>query len=272
VRRSERSGSPSGIVTLTTDFGDRDGYVGALKGVILSRFASARIVDLAHGIGACDVSAANEVLARAAPYFPARSVHLAVVDPGVGTARRGLALLVGEQLFVGPDNGIFTGVLDTAGGALSAHSLENAGLWLESVSPVFHGRDVFAPVAAHLASGGALREVGPVVEPATLVRLRAPEPIEEADELRGEVVYVDRFGNLVTNLRVSEDARPASVEVAGRVLPLSRTYGDVAPGALVALVGSSGRIEIARNAGSAAAALERGAGLVVILRAPRESA
>ncbi|MFI5317324.1 MAG: S-adenosyl-l-methionine hydroxide adenosyltransferase family protein, partial [Myxococcota bacterium] len=183
-----------------------------------------------------------------------------------------LALLAGEQLFVGPDNGIFTGVLAEAGGAVSAHALENPALWRESVSPVFHGRDVFAPVAAHLASGGELREVGPAVEPRTLVRLRTPEPIAEADALRGEVVHVDRFGNLVTNLQAAGDARPASVEVAGRVLPLSRTYGDVAPGALVALVGSSGRIEIARNGGSAAASLERGVGLVVILRAPRESA
>ncbi|MFI5317868.1 MAG: SAM-dependent chlorinase/fluorinase, partial [Myxococcota bacterium] len=129
MKRARRSGPPLGIVTLTTDFGDADGYVGALKGAILARFAAARIIDLAHGIAPRDLAAASEALARAAPYFPARSVHVAVVDPGVGTARRGLALLAGEQLFVGPDNGIFTGVLAEAGGAVSAHALENPALW-----------------------------------------------------------------------------------------------------------------------------------------------
>lgn len=271
MKRSRRIGSPSGIVTLTTDFGSADGYVGAMKGVILARFEPARIVDLAHDLAAGDVAGASDVLARAAPYFPPRTVHVGVVDPGVGTARRGLALLVEDQLYVGPDNGIFSGVLELGGDA-SVFALENWGLWREPVSPVFHGRDIFAPVAAHLASGGDLREVGPAVEPAALVRLRTPEPIEEADDLRGEVVHVDRFGNLVTNLRLPEDARPASVELAGRTLAVSRTYGDVAPGELVALVGSSGRLEIAVNGGSAAARLEGRVGLVVTLRAPRESA
>lgn len=271
MRRRERSGARSGIVTLTSDFGTADGYVGALKGVILSAFADARLVDLAHDLAPGDVAAASELLARAAPFFPKGTTHLAVVDPGVGTARRALALLAGEELFVGPDNGIFTGVLEACGSA-ACFALENWGLWRESVSPVFHGRDVFAPVAAYLAKGGDLREVGPAVDPESLVRLASPAPTASPEGLCGEVVHVDRFGNLVTNLRPPGDGAAASLEVAGERLALSRTYGDAAPGALVAVVGSSGRIEIAVNGASAAARLAAGRGLVVVLRAPRESA
>jgi len=271
VKRARRVGSPSGIVTLTTDFGSADGYLGAVKGVILARFRKAELVDLAHDLAPGDIRAGSEVLARAAPLFPPRSVHLAVVDPGVGTARRGLALLHGGQLFVGPDNGLFTGVLEQPGAPL-VWALENWGLWREEVSPVFHGRDVFGPVAAHLASGGDPREVGPAVEPGSLVRLATPAPVPEGDALRGEVVHVDRFGNLITNLTAPQGLGAATVELAERRLPLSRTYGDGAPGALVAVVGSSGRIEIAANGGSAAAVLGARAGLVVLLRAPRESA
>ncbi|HXX48783.1 MAG TPA: SAM-dependent chlorinase/fluorinase [Myxococcota bacterium] len=271
MKRARRVGSPSGIVTLTTDFGGSDGYVGAVKGVILARFRKAQLVDLAHDLAPGDVRAASDVLARATPLFPPRSVHLAVVDPGVGTARRGLALLHGGQLYVGPDNGIFAGVLAQPGAPL-VWALENWGLWRDAVSPVFHGRDVFGPVAAHLAGGGDPRDVGPAVEPASLARLELAVAVSRGDALEGEVVHVDRFGNLITNLTAPEAAGAASVELAGRRLPLSRTYGDAAPGALVALVGSSGKIEIAANGASAAAALGAGAGLVVILRAPRESA
>jgi S-adenosylmethionine hydrolase len=262
--------TPPGIVTLTTDFGTADGYAGALKGAVLARLPSARLVDLSHDLAPGDVAAASHLLARAAPLFPPGTVHVAVVDPGVGTARRGLALRAGGQLFVGPDNGIFAGVLEALGEPPVVHALESRSLWRAPVSPVFHGRDVFAPVAAHLAGGGELAQVGPALAPGDLVRLAAPVPSPVAGGMRGEVVHVDRFGNLVTNLCASEGAE-ASVEVAGRRLPLSRTYADVAPGALVAVVGSSGRVEIALRDGSAAAHLERGAGLVVTLRPPRES-
>jgi S-adenosyl-L-methionine hydrolase (adenosine-forming) len=265
----KRPGSPSGIVTLTTDFGSADGYVGAVKGVVLARFRGAQLVDLAHELAPGDVRAAADVLARAAPLFPPRTVHLAVVDPGVGSARRGLALLHRDQLYVGPDNGIFDGVL-AAGESPAVRALENWGLFRETVSPVFHGRDVFAPIAAYLAGGGDLREVGPAVAPESLVRLGLPEAEGDARERRGCVVHVDRFGTLVTNLAAPDGA--ASVEVAGRSLPLARTYTDVASGALVALVGSSGKVEIAANGSSAAALLGAAPGLVVILRAPRESA
>ena len=263
--------TPSGIVTLTTDFGTADGYAGAVKGAILARLPSARLVDLSHELAPGDVAGASHLLARAAPYFPQGTVHLAVVDPGVGTARRGLALRAGGQIFVGPDNGIFGAVLEALAETPVLHALENRSLWRSPVSPVFHGRDVFGPVAAHLAGGGELSAVGPSLAPGGLVRLPAPAPSPVAGGLRGEVVHVDRFGNLVTNLCAPGAGAPASVEIAGRALPLSRTYADVAPGALVAVIGSSGRVEIALRDGSAAAHLGTGAGLVVILRAPRES-
>jgi hypothetical protein len=260
----------SGIVTLTSDFGTRDGYVGALKAAVLSRFGQARLVDLAHELEPGDIAAASRALAQAAPRFPPGTVHLAVVDPGVGSERRGLALALGEQLYVGPDNGLFSGVLDGAS-SVEAHQLANAALFAAPVSPTFHGRDVFGPVAGYLAAGGALVEVGPAVA-GDLVRLAARVPTRQAGALEGVVVHVDRFGNLVTNLPESAAARGVSLEVAGQSLALSRSYADAAPGGLVAVVGSTGQIEIAVRGGSALSRLGRGVGLVVILRAPRESA
>jgi hypothetical protein len=267
--------SAAPIVTLLTDFGARDGYVGAMKGVILSRCPDARVVDLAHDLAPGDVAGAAFALAASAPHFPPGTVHVAVVDPGVGTARRGLALELGAQRFVGPDNGIFGIALADAGAtaALRLHALENAALWHAPVSPVFHGRDVFGPVAAHLASGGALADVGPALARDALVRLAASEPTWSGGALRGEVVHVDRFGNLVTNLRLAaHDAAAGSIALDGRALRFVRTYGDAAPGELVALVGSTGRIELAVNGGSAAQRTGAGVGRVVVFRAPREPA
>ena len=262
------------IVTLLTDFGSRDGYVGAMKGVILSRCPDATLVDLAHEIAPGDVAGAGFALAAAAPHFPPGTVHVAVVDPGVGTARRGLALALGGQLFVGPDNGIFGVALDDAPDApLEARSLENATLWRAPVSAVFHGRDVFAPVAAHLASGGALEAVGPALARDALVRLAASEPEGSGGALRGRIVHVDRFGNLLTNVRLAPGAAArGAVEIAGRTLAVVATYGDAPSGALVALVGSTGRLEIAVNGGSAAGVLGASVGGVLLFRAPREPA
>jgi S-adenosylmethionine hydrolase len=246
-----------------------------MKGVILSRCPDAHVVDLAHDILPGDVAGAAFALAAAAPHFPPGAVHVAVVDPGVGTARRGLALELGGQRFVGPDNGIFGLLLADAVATPvpRAHALENAALWRAPVSPVFHGRDVFAPVAAHLAAGGALAEVGPALALDALVRLEASEPTWSAWALRGEVVHVDRFGNLVTNLRLAPDAAAAgSIELGGRALRFVRTYAEAPPRALVALVGSTGRIELAVNGGSAAERTGAGVGRVVVFRAPREPA
>jgi S-adenosylmethionine hydrolase len=264
--------TPSGIVTLLSDFGTRDGYVGALKGVILARFPAARVVDLAHELAPGDVAAASAVLGQSAPLFPPGTVHLAIVDPGVGTSRRGLAIGVGGAAhYVGPHSGIFSAVLlDRAGRGSRARERR---LWRGRSRRSSTAETCSRPCGAP-RERGSLADVGPALAPESLVRLPAREPVPEPDGLRGEVVHVDRFGNLITNLRAPgpESAGAATLLVADRELALARTYGDAAPGELLAVVGSSGRIEIAVNGGSAADALSSSVGSVVILRAPRESA
>ncbi len=255
--------SAARLVALLSDFGERDGYAGALRGAVLAACPDARLVDLSHEIPPGDIARGARVLAQAAVPFPAGSVFCAVVDPGVGTARRALAVSIDGRLHVAPDNGLLGGVLDGAR-EVRAHALENPVLWRTPPSPVFHGRDVFGPVAGYLAGGGELAAVGPAVEPGELVRLDAPLPRRVGDGWQGEVVAVDRFGNLITNLHVAAGQR-ARVEIAGRALPLGRTYADVEPGALLALVGSGGCLEIACNRGRVADVLGEGAceGLLV---------
>jgi S-adenosylmethionine hydrolase len=256
-------------ITLLTDFGLRDGYVAAVKGVLLSRCPEARLVDVSHEIRPGAIATAAFVLGQAAPYFPAGTVHLAVVDPGVGSARRAIACEVGDQRFVAPDNGLLSRVLDA--GPLRVHELREPELWRDEVSAVFHGRDLFGPVAAHLAAGGALERVGPPVDAATLVRLAWPEPTARDRELVARIVHVDRFGNLVTSLRLEGEASPACVvELAGRTIPVRRTYADVASGELLALRGSSGLLEVAANCASAAELLGVGPGDVVTWRRPAQ--
>ncbi len=255
------------ICTLLTDFGEHDGYLGAMKGRLLRLAPGVVLVDLTHQIPPGAIEVGCFVLGQAAPEFPEGTVHLAVVDPGVGSVRRGVAVEIDGQRYVAPDNGLLSAVL---GAARETRVHVIGPRWLEApgVSPVFHGRDVFAPVAAHLAAGGEAAAVGPPAEPASLVRLTLPRPQSGGDALRGEVVHVDRFGNLVTNLAVAPSWAGARVELAdGRVLPFARTYADVAPGTLLALRGSSGLLEIAQRDGSAARALGAGRGLVVLLRA-----
>jgi S-adenosylmethionine hydrolase len=253
------------VVTLLSDFGTRDGYVGAVKGVLLSRCPGATLVDVTHEIPPGDVAAGAFVLGQAAPYFPAGSVHLAVVDPGVGSERRALACAIGDQLYVAPDNGLLTRVLEAEASVL-AREISHPALRLSSVSDVFHGRDLFAPAAAHLASGAPLAAVGPELPSASLVRSAWPKPSLESDGGGGQVVYVDRFGNLVTNLPLDPEVPQGVATVAGCDVSIRRTYSEVAPGSLVALRGSSGLLEIARNRGSAAEALGVGPGDVVTWR------
>lgn len=257
----------SRVVTLLSDFGTRDGYVAAVKGVLLARCPGATLVDVTHEIPPGDVVAAAFVLAQAAPYFPPGSVHLAVVDPGVGSERRAIACKVAEQLYVAPDNGILTLVLDGQASAL-VHQIDHPALRLPSLSQVFHGRDLFAPAAAHLASGAPLAGVGPKLANESLARTAWPEPSLGPAGGEGRVVYVDRFGNLVTNLPVGPEAPRGVASVAGCDVPIHRSYSDVAPGSLVALCGSSGLLEVARNRGSAAEALGVGPGDVVTWRRP----
>lgn len=251
-------------VALLSDFGWSDGYVGAMKGAVLAACPRARLVDLTHEIAPGDVRAAARVLAQAAATFPPGTVFLSVVDPGVGSARRGIAAELDGQLHVAPDNGLLGGVLGSAM-QVRAVSLERRERWRAGPSDVFHGRDVFGPVAGFLAGGGELAELGPAIDPASLVRLDTPRPRRSGDAWLGEVVAVDRFGNLLTNLPAEPGAR-GQVEVGGVRLELARSYSQVPEGELVALVGSGGHIEVACNRARACDRLRASSGLLVAWR------
>jgi S-adenosyl-L-methionine hydrolase (adenosine-forming) len=247
--------APSGIVTLLTDFGLRDPFVGVMKGVVLSRCRAATLVDLSHDIGPGRVPDAAFWLAQAYPWFPPGTVHLAVVDPGVGTPRAALAVRAGGHVFVGPDNGIFE-VVRRRAESFECFRIDPGRLGLSPPSRTFHGRDVFAPVAGSLATGSLqASDVGPSHEP--LDTRLVPEPRRTSDGVEGEVIVVDRFGNLVTNIDGATLGELGSfrIELLGRVLPLVGTYGDAEPGDCVAVVGSFGQIEVAKRDGSAALAL-----------------
>jgi S-adenosyl-L-methionine hydrolase (adenosine-forming) len=244
------------IITLLTDFGTADGYVGEIKGVLLSRVPDAHVVDITHDIPAQDVESARLTLARVWRRFPAGTVHLAVVDPGVGTARQALAVESDGRYLVGPDNGVLSPALLMTDARVVALSVPSGA------AATFHGRDVFAPAAAELASGTPIQALGAAAAE-VLVR-RTPEPRRRGDgALAGEVIAVDRFGNAITNL---VGRRPALLEVAGAVLPVRRTYSEVERGSPLALVGSTGLIEVAVRDGSAARLLGLDRGSVVLLR------
>ena len=256
----------SGLITLLTDFGTRDAFVGIMKGVMLSIDPALRLVDLTHDVPAQAVEVGALVLRSAVPYFPDRAVHLAVVDPGVGTARAAIAVRTERALLVGPDNGLLAPAVAALGGARAVHAIENPALMRQPVSQTFHGRDVFAPAAAHLASGGELAMLGPARDGMAPARL--PDVATTADGVVGAVVHVDHFGNLLTNIErgalVAFRQLSLSVRVAEMVtVPLRATYGDVAPGQLVALWSSWDTIEIAVRDGSAAAHLGVGRGATV---------
>jgi S-adenosylmethionine hydrolase len=239
------------IITLTSDFGLADGYVGIMKGVILGICPEARLVDLSHDIAPQNVAQAAFVLTHAAPYFPAGTIHLAVVDPGVGSSRRPIVVQTSHALFVGPDNGLFTYALTEEG--CQAWELICPAFWLPQVSRTFHGRDIFAPVAAHLARGVPPWQLGRPV--ADLVRLPLAEPGRCADgRITGQVIYTDRFGNLITNVPAEwVEGRRWRVEIVGQRIDGPRaTYAAVERGALLALVSSAGTVEIAVREGNAA--------------------
>jgi S-adenosylmethionine hydrolase len=261
------------IVTLTTDFGLRDPFVGIMKGVILGICPSARLVDLTHEVAPRDVLAAALALESAVPFFPGGAIHLAVVDPGVGSSRRALGIRAGGQYFVGPDNGLFTFVF--AGGDWAAVALEAGDFRLPSVSRTFHGRDVFAPAAAHLAAGVCLDRLGPVVsDPA---RLAWPECRVVGDDLVGEVIGSDRFGNLLTSvtaewLGLLGAAPSVSVSVGGRELGALRSrYAEGGEDRPAPILGSTGRIEIFVRNGSARALLGAERGTAVRVRRRSDS-
>lgn len=225
------------VVALLTDFGYRDVYVGVMKGVMLGLAPGLRLVDLSHDLPPYDVQAGMLALDAAWPYLPVGTVFLCVVDPGVGTPRRPIVARAADRLFVGPDNGLFSLLPDPEAREITAP-------WgLPRRSRTFHGRDLFAPVAAHLAAGAPFHAVGPRVD-----MIRRPPPAPDGD--RGEVIYVDHYGNCVTNL---PGRHAGALEVGQRSAPVREAYGDAAPGSLLALTGSTGRLELAVRNGSAAA-------------------
>jgi len=246
------------VITLLTDFGTKDGFVGTMKGVIWQICPAAQIADISHEISPQNVREGAIALWRAAPYFPQGTVHIAVVDPGVGTARRGLAARLGTQYVVGPDNGLFTPMIEdarSAGLETRFVALENPRYWLQNVSHTFHGRDVFAPVGAHLATGVALEELGPVFSDPVLLPLS--RPVKTANGFIAHISVVDNFGNLTTDLPATMIAgRSVKIVINGRVIEgLSTSYGHHKPGDLVALIDSENYLEVAVVNGSGAKTL-----------------
>lgn len=248
------------LITLLTDFGTADGYVAEVKGVLLTDAPGAVLVDASHDVAPQDVDGARLALARYWLRYPPGTVHLAVVDPGVGTERAAVAVASEGRLLVGPDNGVLTPALLRAGARAVRLSVPARS------AATFHGRDVFAPAAARLALGAPLDTLGAPADGCVL--RRTPEARRLADGgIEGTVITVDRFGNVVTNLVASgATAAPGGVvHVGGAAVPIRRVYADVGPGEAVALAGSNGLLEVAVRDGSAAAVLGVGRGARVVL-------
>lgn len=257
------------IVTLTTDFGLRDPFVASMKAVILSIERRIRIVDLSHDLPPHRVLPAALFLKEACPRFPAGTIHVAVVDPGVGGSRRPLVAKAGRQFYVGPDNGIFSLVFQQVP-LQGAWQIANPKYRLQGISQTFHGRDVFAPAAAHLAKGVSPNAFGPdVLDPVTL-ELPRPEVLPE--RIVGEVVWIDRFGNCATSLEEAQvkqwaGSEPFTIRAASRrIRTLSKSYDSVPAGRLLAIFNSSGLLEIACNQASAQEALGLKEGDPVVLQ------
>ncbi len=244
------------VITLTTDFGCGDFEIGTLKGVIWKIAPHVKIADLSHEIHPQNVLEGALLLGRCTPYFPKGSIHVAVIDPGVGTERQVIAARCGTQWFVGPDNGLLTLMLERAGQQklpVEVVRVDQPKYWLPVISNVFHGRDIFAPVAAHLANGVTLSEIGTTIDHP--LRLEIPQPKQYGKGWEAQVMNVDHFGNLATNLSLEHLIGLGEPAIrVGEVLihGLSQTFGDRPPGSLVALINSEGYLEIARVNGSAA--------------------
>lgn len=249
--------SENRIITLLTDFGLSDVYVGVMKGVIAQINPALTVVDLTHQIPPQNIAAARFNLMNAYPYFPGGTVHIAVVDPGVGSHRRAIALQLDVGFLVGPDNGLFSGVLNQ-NRVIKAVELTNPNYWrTPTPSTTFHGRDIFVTAGAHLASGVPLEQLGEVIDPKTLVQLTIPERALTVDGVAGCIQYIDHFGNLITNIpAIDVQGKTWSVAVGDQVILSSQTYSDLPLGEVVALIGSHGWVEIAVNGGSARSQLQ----------------
>ena len=245
---------PSGIITLTTDFGRSDPYVAMMKGVILSINPDAKIIDVTHQISASSIKEGGLIIKDSYTYFPSGTVHVGVVDPGVGSTRRPIAVLVENYIFVGPDNGLFSTIIETQRHTDVIH-LKEKRYWMNSISPTFHGRDIFAPVAAHLSLGVDPFCMGEKIDNPT--PLAYPLPRENNTDLVGEIIRVDHFGNLITNITREHlspflSSKGLIIKIGSLILKkISTTYNDVPEGQPLALIGSSNVLEIAINMGNA---------------------
>jgi len=256
------------IITLLTDFGTSDTYVAQMKGVILGISPDATIIDITHDVQPQAIEQGAFLLESAYRYFPSGTVHVAVVDPGVGTERRALAVRTNRWMFVAPDNGLLTSVLRNEE-QFEAYEITNSRFMLPQISSTFHGRDIFSPAAAYLSLGTPVSELGPqVFDPVML----PPPPVPSDNTFEGRIIHIDRFGNCITDIEESRfrnwlGSRTAVITVSGQLIhgPI-RTYAEAAPGGLSALFGSSGRLEIAINMGNAAVELGLMLGSKVLVR------
>lgn len=239
------------IITLTTDFGTDDPYVAAMKGVILSINPKVTIVDICHTIKPQNIAQAAYILSTTYHYFPKGTIHIVVVDPGVGTERQAVLLITPQAFFLGPDNGVLGYIVEEAFPELEAIALTNPRFWLSPLSNTFHGRDIFAPVAAHLSLGVPSREFGDPIP--SLVTFPIPRPqLGEDGVLIGQVIHIDRFGNLITDIKREDLPRGRLfVEACGHIIDdLSSSYDEGEE--LLAIIGSSERLEVSVKNGSAA--------------------
>ena len=258
----------SPVITLTTDFGLRDPFVGMMKGVILSRCREARIVDITHEVAPQSVLEAAFILGESFAYFPHGTIHVGVVDPGVGSARKPMVMCTENYLFVGPDNGIFTRVEETEP-VREVVEIAKQDAMLPKVSATFHGRDVFGPAAAYLALGNKPSALGPTL--AEWTRLDYPKPRIGQDSITGQIIWVDRFGNLISNVSRTQieewsGSDRFAIQLGSTVLhQVSASYASVPSGQTVAVFGSGGFLELATNRGNAAIALNAGQGDMVFV-------
>lgn len=259
----------NGIVTLTTDFGLSDPYAGIMRGAVLSTNPRATVVDITHGIPAHDIMTAAFTFANAYGFFPAGTVHAAVVDPGVGGVRKNIAVMTDRYFFVGPDNGILSIALAREG-TVGIREIANPAFIRDIISNTFHGRDVFAPCAGMLSAGSAFENIGPLLT--DYRKLTYPQPVIERDTLTGEVLVIDSFGNMVTNITETQfhtfiGSRSFEVYFASeRFTRLASNYEEVPAGKPLAIIGSTGHLELSMSSGNAAEYFMSAAGSVISVR------
>lgn len=261
------------VITLLSDFGARMGYVAQMKGVVLSINPAVHLIDITHDIPAHNIAMGAYVLEKCIPHFPTGTIHLAVVDPGVGASRPAVLIETDTAFFVGPDNGLF-GFLQESPHILAVHRLVNERYFLDSPSETFHGRDVFSPVAGYLSLGYQPDEFGPVIDGLIVLPNRQSKPtIREEGCILGEVIAIDNFGNLVSSIttddiekfRAEQVGNEIYAEYADKIIPIRKTFSDVPTKELVAYIGSSGQLEIAVNMGNAALEFSAREGMVIKL-------